>query len=405
KLSSRSVSRPMEMMESLEQRQLLSAAMPLAAAKPPAQNLYQDPYIVRSYNGHRLAKNAYVSFGKIAQGTAAVTKTISLLATQGNFSTLLDSDTSTPGVQATVITPANSNFSASVAISKDDIHATLSITFNPVTPGITKGTVVVKIYDGSNTVIAVNVAANVLPPPTVQITRIDMARLPDVVGGDGSKGVAHVQLTNDGALAVRGAATVQLYASSSSTFDAANSTLLGTTNTFRTFQAGDTKQISVDIKYPLPSESGDFYIFAIANGTNVIAPGGGEYLSPIQQPIQRPFINLSGVPTQSDNFAVGKHTPISVPISNTGNIKVHAKVSFQLYAVPPSGSGSDTPIVIGSYTRSYSIRPNDQAIRKVSLGQAVPAGWEIVAQIVAVKLPANFSAEKQIDYIDTFAVR
>ena len=304
-------------------------------------------------------------------------------------------------------------------ITSDKVHATLTITFDPEAlasdiAGPVGGTIVIPIVDGSNYVIALNVKATVLPTAAVSVTRIDMGRLPKIagnsfrIGGVPENGLAHVQLTNSNTtFSETGAVNVVLYASTSDTLDTTDALVLGTGSTTLTIKADRSKAVKVPFKFPVLQQSADYHVFAVATGSTLIAPSGAQYGSPILLPIAAPEINLSGIATQSPAFLTRNTTRINVPIANSGNVRAQANVQLTIYTLPPPSEpgASSSPSLLGTFDLSYSIDPGREAIRTLNLGRTVPAGFEILAVINAVRLPAATASLDTSNLPDSFAVR
>lgn len=377
---------------------MLSAAAvaPLAAAHktPPAQNLYIDPFVLLSINGTRLKRDFVLDFGSIAQGAASITKTISLSSSQGNL----------PGFGA-VSEPGG--YAASIVHASDPRFATMVITFTPTTPGKANGTIVFPVEDGSGRDIAINVTANVLPTASVQISRIDMARLPAIAGGSLPKGVAHVQFYNNGPLNESGEIDVGLYASTSATFNAAGSLFLGTGNADLTLKSYQTKKISVRFSYPIPPTPGNYYIFAVADGPTLVTAAGSQYLLPYQEPILPPEINLSGVSTDSPLPIKQGKSRITIPIANSGNVRANAAVSLSLFTETAGSNGIEAPVEInlGNFVLDYSIAAGKGAIRSVVLNQRLPADELVYAEITAIHQSVSSSVLDISTVPETFTVR
>lgn len=391
------------MMEQLESRRLLSAVVPLATATNPpgvpSEHRYNDPYISLFYNGKQFRKGQTVEFGQVIQGTAAITKNITLVNSHQPITT---------SIIGQIITPTN--YTATVIYNTSNpFQATLAITFTPVTIGRNAGTVVVQTKDGTGGSISVNVSAQVLPPPTVNVSRIDMSKSVVVVGGNGAQGSARVQLTNMSATnRISGNVTVKLYASSDSVLDTATDTFLGSTATEVGIKPGISKPVKVHLTYPLPSASGNFHIFAVATGNTVISPEGGEYLSPIQQPIERPTVSLAGVATATPTFTTNSPTVLSIPIANEGNVDTNVTATVELFSVPPGTNfdGGEPAELLKTYKLNYFIKVNRKAIRKVSIPGPVAAGQEIIAELTDIKLPKKLAKADQASVLpDAFAVR
>jgi hypothetical protein len=377
-------------------------------ATPPAQNLSEDPFIVLSQNGQRLTKDFTLAFGQVAVDSGPYTKTISLFDSQGsfplNFFSLNFGGAATPA-----------GYSVSTALGADSAHATMTVTFSPHTVGAAGGTIALPVFDGGNFVIAFNVGGTVLPTAATTVTRVVMGRLPKIagnsfrIGGVPQNGLAHVQLTNqDPTNAESGTVNVVLYATTAAMLDTSNALVLGTGSGTLTIKATRSKSIRVRIKFPVLQESANYNIFAVATGPSLITNNTFTYQSPILQFIAAPEINLSGLATQSPAFLVKKTSRVSVPIVNSGNVRAQAGLQLDIYTVAPSSEPDTTslPSLLGTFNLNYSIDPNREAIRTLNLGQSVPAGFEIMAILTAVRLPAaNAAIDKTVLPSDSFAVR
>lgn len=383
--------------EPLESRTLLSAAVPLAAstASAPAQHRYQDPFVQILVNGKTVKKGYVLNFGRLPLSSAPVTKTVTLVSLQGGF----------PFDNAKIRTPTD--FSILYGTSSEPDRLPLQVTFTPTTVGHSHGTVVIPTSDNSGYVLALNVSAVVLPPPSVQISRIDIGRLPNLAGGDHSKGTAHLKLTNVSDATLRGPVTIQLFASTDQNFSATDDLLLGTAKRAVKVAADHTNQLNLKFQYPVPPESGNYYIFAVASGDRMISPAGGVYLSPIQQTIQKPEISLAGVPTQTPSYTTNNPTRVVLPVINKGNITAFAKIDATLYSTADAGSfNPSTAQKLDSYTNlNYRIRPGRTILRRVRVSQSIPAGQEIIAVITAIHLPSNLNSFSTSEVPDIFRVR
>ncbi|HEY1683730.1 MAG TPA: hypothetical protein VGG19_03125 [Tepidisphaeraceae bacterium] len=312
------------------------------------------------------------------------------------------------------VTNNPAGFSASIpVVNSDHVHATFTITFDPadVKPGKSAGNIIFFVNDGSNDVVAVNVSATVLPIAAVKVSRIDIGRLPKPNNPSSStnvlpkNGLAHVQLSNTGSLMETGSVQVDLYASTTDSANTADATFLGTGEAALEIKSDRNKAVKVHFVYSQVTQAGQYYIFAVATGPSLIAISGATYISPITETISPPEINLSGVATSSPSFLTHSTTQIAVPILNSGNITAHGIVDVSIYTLPPSSEpgASSSPSLLGSYELEYDIKRQRQAIRTIRIGTPVDAGWEILAEITAVHVPADVIDASTLP--DTFAVR
>jgi uncharacterized membrane protein len=166
--------------------------------------------------------------------------------------------------------------------------------------------------------------------PWLAVTNVNAAALPaGVVGGAKFTQALPVNLTNVGASAARGRLTIQVYASTSPSWDAPL-TLVATASRSATLQVNTSRSFPVKLgALPASLASGNYYLLV-----KVIDVNGNQTAGSSSQAINvaSPLMSVSagiGAVTPSSTRA-GGHANVAMSLTNIGNEDLLGKVTIRL---------------------------------------------------------------------------
>jgi hypothetical protein len=408
--------------EALEGRRLLSAtgagtdvdllaSAPKAAVAAKAVRVIPDINARVFFEGRQLQRGQSIHFGTVILGSGPITKTVEFRPIQPPLPPV-------PVPNPTGTTPNAEVFTATLAVTEGtDAKPTLytaTVTFNPSRVGTFNGPVYFVTQIG--TFLTFNVSAKVLPPPTVQVTKVDVLRAP-VRNGlvKPTTGTASVQFVNPSAFAVSGSTEVQLFASKDMVLDSSD-LLVGKQRMPLALAKNANRALLMNFNFPVVNQDEEYHLIAKATGDTVIDPTHSTAAEPVLRSLPRPTLNLTGVGTTGPAFSTAvRRDRVFVPVQNLGNLNAKGtRVDVELFVSPTLTADPATLVPLASYQNlPVTPRAGTQSFRAVTprLPSSLPAGFTgstyfILARITRFTVPRDLQAyDTSVVPTPYFAVR
>ncbi|GEM_PF-4269438 len=216
-----------------------------------------------------------------------------------------------------------------------------------------------------------------------------------------------VHVTNVGSSAVRGQATVSLYASTDQTLDGGD-TLLGSKAMSIGLAAGKGTNASLKVAHPDGLADGQYYILAQVLGDAAVADSNSANdvsATSTKVQIRDPFADLgpivTKIPAKPVVISAGKTTTLSatIQIKNTGNTAAKGTITGNVYLSADPFPGAGDLLLSAIASRPVSIAPGKTA--SITISKKLTAGtasgiFRIVPQITFVGTPADDSTANNI---------
>ncbi len=204
----------------------------------------------------------------------------------------------------------------------------------------------------------------------------------------GASGQVTLTIKNAGSLAINGSVPVTLYLSSSSVHSTGDHKLLST-KLLVNLAVGKSASFLLRFTFPKSVADGDYFIVADLNPTGSVSElstTNDDSSSSTTTEVAKPFVNLavSYVKSPSGTVHAGKSTPVTLLITDTGNLAATGKVSGKLLA------SSDQTIDSGDksllpFTSSVKLQPGKSmklSLKLLFKASMLPPGSDYLAAVL-----------------------
>jgi uncharacterized membrane protein len=164
-----------------------------------------------------------------------------------------------------------------------------------------------------------------------------------VVGGAKAKGVkVSVDVANTGTADLNDSVTISTFVSNDTTVDAGDTALGAPVVKKLKLKPGAHKAIKLKVTGFPSVPDGDYFVLAqtSAPSANTAASASATKVN-----IAAPFVDLSGTlpPPAKTTLTAGKKAPVSLSLTNSGNVDATGTINVAL-SLRPTGGGADVPL-------------------------------------------------------------
>ena len=209
------------------------------------------------------------------------------------------------------------------------------------------------------------------PPEGISVGEVSIVRLPErLVGGQrAARGRVAVVLRNDGTTPAAGPVALALHASADGVVSPESDLLLGGTRRRVKLAPGETRTVSLRMRFAPPANGGNFLLLASAAGAPVSTRNLSQGAVPVR--VEAPLVDLAGPPALAEPLSFGRRVALTVPLTNRGNVTADDPLEIELRA-SPDGS-FDRSVILGTLTtRGARIRAGDTKPLRLTFKLADP---------------------------------
>jgi hypothetical protein len=193
---------------------------------------------------------------------------------------------------------------------------------------------------------------------------------PAVVGGAKAKGVkVAVDVANTGTADLNDSVTISTFVSTDNTIDAGDTALVAPLVKKLKLKPGAHKAIKLKVAGFPSVPDGDYHVLAQTSAPS--ANTGVTASSSTTVNIAAPFVDLSGTlpPPTKPTLTAGKKAPLSLSLTNSGNVDAMGTINVAL-ALRPTGGGADVPLP--AVPAKLKLKPG--TTKAVKLNATAPVG-------------------------------
>lgn len=221
---------------------------------------------------------------------------------------------------------------------------------------------------------------------------------------EGSSGWIKLRIINTGAGLYQGPTTIDLYASSDSSYSSDDIYITTQDQARLTLRAGASKVIRIKYDYPTGLSSGDYYVIASVNavGTDTAAAQAATNLPITLSPAT---VDLAAsFPQSSVAVTPGSNATATVTISNEGNVTAVGTLSLNLYASNDQTLDSSDQLLTTLPSVKIRLKPGKSITLHVRFGAPSdrPAGnYDLIASITSATQIADSNSSNDTAVIAT----
>lgn len=195
----------------------------------------------------------------------------------------------------------------------------------------------------------------------------------------GGKGLAYVDVVNQGNVAAIGKTAITIYASSTGTFDGSSVVVGNLASTAINLQPNQDKTYQVKVTMPASLPADDYYFFAVVDGSNKFAdvdPTNNILLAPQTTTMVASTVDLTGSLScfglnYYGDLLPGTKGAAVVTVSNDGNSLALGKETVAVYA-SSDGTLDSSAILLGT-SKASAVKLQPGATGDVNIKLTLPA--------------------------------